>query len=324
MSKGLSIIGAGLAGLLAANMLRHREPVVFEKQKELPNNHSAVLRFRTPVIGDVIGIPFRKVTMIKAIVPYLNPVADALNYSWKTNGNYRSDRSIITGLAAADRYIAPPDLIARLAEGCGIIRLDSEVHKLKERNHTHDPVISTIPMPVLATLLEYEWPLSVKSFDYEIGVNVKCDIKDCDAYASLLIPDPKDRISRISITGSELIAEIRIESADGGLDGREVMEQAEMYCWQAMSHLGITGDRKYTGIENVRASLQQYAKIAPIDDDARKEFIYTATDKFNIYSLGRYATWRPGLLLDDLVKDIRLIDGWISKRDRYAVAKHRS
>ncbi len=32
-----------------------------------------------------------------------------------------------------------------------------------------------------------------------------------------------------------------------------------------------------------------------------------ATDNFNIYSLGRFATWRPGLLLDDLVNDIRVI-----------------
>jgi hypothetical protein len=32
-----------------------------------------------------------------------------------------------------------------------------------------------------------------------------------------------------------------------------------------------------------------------------------ATEKFNIYSLGRFATWKPGLLLDDIVGDVNVI-----------------
>jgi 2-polyprenyl-6-methoxyphenol hydroxylase-like FAD-dependent oxidoreductase len=34
----ITIIGAGMAGLLAANMLRNHEVSIIEAQKELPNN----------------------------------------------------------------------------------------------------------------------------------------------------------------------------------------------------------------------------------------------------------------------------------------------
>ena len=44
-----------------------------------------------------------------------------------------------------------------------------------------------------------------------------------------------------------------------------------------------------------------------MDEKIRKSFIVRATKDFGIYSLGRFATWRPGLLLDDCVKDIRVI-----------------
>lgn len=67
-----------------------------------------------------------------------------------------------------------------------------------------------------------------------------------------------------------------------------------------------------------------YAKALPIDDDVRREFISWATDNFNVFSLGRFATWRPALLLDDLVNDIRLIDRWLDKpARRYAINRSR-
>ena len=44
-----------------------------------------------------------------------------------------------------------------------------------------------------------------------------------------------------------------------------------------------------------------------------------ASEKFGIYSFGRFATWRPGLLLDDLIHDLTVIrrlanEGTYSKR----------
>ena len=98
MQKTVHIIGAGMAGLLAAQMLRrHYNVKVYERQKELPNNHSAVLRFRTPEVGNVLGIEFKKVQMVKTYIPEQSVVGDAISYSHKCTGRYSTDRSILAG-----------------------------------------------------------------------------------------------------------------------------------------------------------------------------------------------------------------------------------
>lgn len=299
----VTIIGAGMAGLLAANMLRHRQPVVHEIQKALPNNHSAVLRFRSPIVGDTLNIPFQKVTMIKAHVPWKNPVADALAYSFKNTGKYRSDRSIISDTTVAERWIAPKSLIQQMAE-----RVDLKLDSPFKLRHTDETFISTLPMPMLMEFLEYP-KRNQFSWDYIPGINIRAEVPDCEAYVSLLVPDPELPFSRISITGNELIAECPTTGPMTKTDYDVLASATEL--------LGLPPN-----LRNASSSLQRYAKITPIDDDMRKDFMFWATDKFDIFSLGRYATWRPNLLLDDLVNDIRLIDRWISS-GRYSIARHR-
>lgn len=301
----MHIIGAGLAGLLAANMLRHRNPTIFEKQKELPNNHSAVLRFRTSVVGDVVNIPFRKVKMIKAPVPWKNPVADALAYSYKNTSCRRSDRSITQGMVAEERFIAPPGLIGMLAERCNI-KYDL-AYDLAFTNYDGTPVISTMPMHVLMHMLNYKRRDNIP-FDFKAGTNIIAKINACDAYVSLLVPDPYCPFSRISVTGDELIIEIPGKT-ERDLNVNYLLDTAA-------SMLGL----EMNAIYDVTVKEQRYAKILPIPDDDRKEFMHWATVHHNIYSLGRFATWRPNLLLDDLVKDIRLIDKWSSAKSKYDVA----
>lgn len=314
----LTIIGAGLAGLLAANVLSRRNPLVIEKKESLPNNHSAVLRFKTPVIGNTLRIPFRRVTMIKSHTPWRNPIADALRYSYKNIGVLRSDRSIIDGLTSADRWIAPPDLIKQMAANVSL-QFGTDADEVILNRTMDEVIISTIPLPAMMSIMEPNFPLPF--FLWQTGVNITCQIANCDAYASLLVPDPSERISRISLTGSELIVEVPVDNDDGGADAHEVMDNKDELAERAMELLGIPtslGGDTYS-------HLQKYAKIAPIDDDIRKEMIYRLTDRHGIYSLGRFATWRPGLLLDDLIKDINLIDAWISKKaSNYAIAQHRS
>lgn len=305
----INIIGAGMAGLLAANMLRHRDPVIYEVQSKLPNNHSAVLRFRTPAVGDILNIPFKKVTMIKAHVPWSNPIADALSYSFKNSGEYRSDRSIIAGLTTADRWVAPSDFIQRMmAQTSAKINLNNEYNFVG--NNEKIPVISTIPMPALMKALSYV-PKDEVSFNSISGVNIKAKVDNCESYISLLVPNPTIPFSRVSITGNEL--SIECPAKDGMVDN-----YAKLCIGVAAGLLGID-DKKF---KDITIHQQKYAKITPIDDDARKSFMFWATDDFNIYSLGRFATWRPGLLLDDLIQDIRHIDRWISQ-GKYSIARHR-
>lgn len=303
----INIVGAGMAGLLAANMLRHRDPVVWEIQPSLPNNHSAVLRFRSSAVGDVLNIPFKKVQMIKDHIPWRNAVADALAYSFKNNGEYRSDRSIIAGQTVAERWIAPPDLISRMAERLEIRYGKSFDFKISNYG-ANDPIISTLPMPILMKELEFKDASSIR-FNSISGLNVKATISNCDAYISLLIPNPNIPFSRVSITGNEMIVEVA-KNPDN-LDHEEIAVRAA-------DLLGLKYD-----FYDVRSYPQKYAKITPIDEDRRKEFQHWATVNHNVYSLGRFATWRPNILLDDLVKDIRKIDNWIGKTSKYDVARDR-
>ena len=87
------IYGAGMAGLLAANMLRRHKPELREKQEDLPNNHDALLRFRNNSVGVATNIPFKKVKVRKAIkydkVLHVEPNLYLSNlYSQKVTGSY--------------------------------------------------------------------------------------------------------------------------------------------------------------------------------------------------------------------------------------------
>ena len=63
----------------------------------------------------------------------------------------------------------------------------------------------------------------------------------------------------------------------------------------------------------------KYGKLLPIEEKVRKEFILYLTQQYNIFSVGRFATWRQ-LLLDDIVDDINVIDNMVG--DNYLIQLH--
>ena len=283
----INILGAGMSGLLAANILRRHDITIIEKQKELPNNHHAVLRFRTPEVGNILGIPFKKVNMIKTHVPYGNVVADSLSYSRKTTGQYLSNRSIVEGTVIAERYIAPPNLIEQMAQNINI-NYDSFEYTDKL------PHISTIPMPMLMNILGYPHVIDFKSMP---GIVFTGRILDCDAYVSVLFPGPDVPYSRATITGDNLIVEFP--------NLRELPDTPDL------AHVYYSLGLHDCVVLDADFKRQDFFKIIEIDDSERKKFMRWATVNFNIYSLGRYSTWRPKLLLDDLIQDVRKIESWI-------------
>lgn len=306
----INIIGAGMAGLLAARMLHRYDPVVHERQKELPNNHSAVLRFRTPAVGEILGVPFKKVKVLKSTWMWHGPVASVLSYSDKVSGAYRTDRSIDTRTEVVDRYIAPPDLVKKMAEGVNIqYGVDVDLNFREDLGK----VISTIPMQTLMIMLEYP---NQPTFGYTMGLNIVARVSRCDAYASVYTPDPELPFYRVSLTGDQLIIECAVPPVmfDKEAQGKALAK--------ACFVLGIDPDR----IDKWEARTQRYAKILPIDERARRDFIYWAsTVRGKAFSLGRFACWRPGLLMDDVVKDVRFIEkmmtsptpGWDAERHHH-------
>ena len=302
----MNIIGAGMAGLLAGGMIRDQPVTIHESASTLPNNHSAVLRFRTSILGDALDIPFKKVRMMKTSHPWRNPVADALAYSMKTNGT-ATLRSVTTAKGdISERYIAPDNLIMELgARLNGPVFFDSKITSIDLCSMPR-PIISTIPMPVLMKLLHYT---DMPKFNYVNGFNINCTLPDADAYVSVYVPNPKDAFNRISLTGDRLT--IEFSAPDQAVE--EVRRRVEVInsnevirselVNRALHYLGLEGSKWHS----LKLSMQPYSKILPINESERRRFIVWATDQHGIYSLGRFATWRPGLLMDDVVNDVRVI-----------------
>ena len=291
----VSILGAGMAGLLAANMLRSNDVTVYEAQQSLPNNHSAVLRFRTSVVGDVLGVPFKSVQALRATDTLGNPIADALGYSFKATGKATLRSIARVSPVPVERYIAPPDLIPIMAKNLdinyGIEICGDDLAELYYMERSR--IISTIPMPVMMKIVQWPKP---PEFRFRKGHNVVCRLMNCEAYVSLYVPNPKLPFHRVSITGDELIIEYTGDVVKFLVD-EDVSLAADL--------LGIP--IQLVDPESVEVREQKYAKILPIDEDHRKKFIQYMTDEYNVYSLGRFACWRPGLLLDDVVHDVRSI-----------------
>ena len=295
----IKIYGAGLAGLLCANMLRRFNPEIHEAKPSLPNNHSALLRFRTDKVGTACAIPFKKVKVQKAIFyggkVYNQPSLFFSNmYSQKVTGSLLP-RSI-NNLQNSERFIAPLNLIPQMANGCKIIYNSA----FKTENlflDSHLPIVSTMPMPVLMKLVDWkEVPKFPKQKIWTQRARI-IDPDDCNVYQTIYFPDPLQSCYRVSIIGDVVISEHITEPTTNA--GEHIFTTLQ-------DCFGFKPNKLF----NIENSFQEYGKILPIDEDLRKEFIYKMTTDYNIYSVGRFATWRQ-ILLDDVVKDISIVEKFI-------------
>lgn len=300
----VSIIGAGMAGLLAGAMFRG-EAQIYETAPQLPNNHHALLRFRSDEISNHLNMPFKAVDVLKIVKPYRNKVAEAVGYSIKSNGR-ASLRSIKSAEGKVDRrYIAPSDFIQKLeamqaSRPMYGTRVDRE---WVEKYSQYGPIISTIPMGTLMDILDYP---QKSSFGYRHGWVVKGDIFiESDMCATIYYPDPAVPIIRATLTGEAIQVEMVEEFDQAAWAVDRVMAEV-------LKDFGLDGC-SYTA-EMVP---QRYAKIVSLPERERKKFVMWCTDEFGIYSLGRFAVWKPGLLLDDVFGDCQKIMSMIRDGHNY-------
>lgn len=286
----MKIIGAGLSGLIAGALIPNS--LIYERQQILPKNHGAVLRFRTDKIGNALGIPFKPVRVTKAIWyegQEVQPHPRFQNmYSRKVTGEY--GRRSISNIDPCDRWIAPPDFIEQLANRNQII------YNVSYPNNKHfpgdgEPTISTMPMPVMIEHFDMlkghvdkpafsRAPIWTRTLTFEDNV---------DLYQTIYFPGDETYLYRASFTGNKLILEFNTNPDNVGM-GYSYIAQA----------FGL--DQFYTHEEEV-ATKQRYGKIVPIDRTIRRMLIGELTHEYQIYSLGRFATWR-NILLDDVFDDV--------------------
>lgn len=305
-----------MAGLLTANMMRRHSPIVHERQAKLPNNHEALLRFRTNAVETATGIPFTKVSVTKAIFyngQFVEPNLKVNNlYSYKVTGEYHN-RSIID-TATVQRYVAPANFISMMAKSCNI-KYDSEMTLGAISGGDGEPIISTIPMPALMNIVGWRCEESYTAtpiWSVWGTLNTPSSICQTIYYPSLDVP-----YYRASITMDKFIIEFKcdprsvIEGRTTGYDQAAV--STAPYVEECLDNFGISG-----GFKDINVQLQPYGKLVSNNPAEARRFVMAMTDQFSIYSVGRFATWRQ-ILLDDVVHDINLVDGWITDRDAYRI-----
>lgn len=313
MKNTITIIGAGMAGLLAGNMLRRHNVQIVERQSELPNNHHAVLRFRTLRVSEQVHIPFKTVRVFKACDEQ-DPIRAAMLYSKKVTGRYEV-RSLIN-LELCERYIAPFDFIDRMSEGLDIAYGVDGLHYLKpDVRDQIGPVISTLPMPMLMDALEYDGPRP--DFQSLPGFSITTHIYDCDVYATRYYAATRKDIYRASLTGDRLSIEFvgHLSEAEDVSD-----ERLDRLVRSILHDFGIEGDHYFSTPQIHPARYAKLGAHSPEDRRKAMDFMFWASNRMNIFSLGRFAVWRSGLLLDSIVDDVLKIERWIGG-SRYDIQK---
>lgn len=306
----ITIIGAGMAGLLAGNMLRRHDITILEKKGELPDNHSALLRFRSTQVSDATGIPFQKVLVDKGLydgedVSATVTLAQANAYSLIVTDGELHPRSI-KDLDPEERFLAPEDFVAQMARNLKIL-FNQDVASPR---YDH-PVISTMPMPVMMDIVRWE---EKPEFNFSPIWTLNCKVKSPESHVFQTLYNIRGCGDwyRATLHEDSLILEFMSDPPifNNGDDFELARDALKIFCG------GRAGGSKFD-VEDIVVRKQPFGKIVPIDEEIRKKFLLHLTDKWNIYSLGRFATWRS-ILLDDLVRDIKHIEQMIASGCNYS------
>lgn len=292
MKKPL-IVGAGLAGLLAA----HAWPQLglVERAPAPRAMHNALLRFRSDAVARLIGIEFRKVRVHKGIWHagnFAQPNIRIANlYAAKCLGRIVGDRSI-WNVDAVDRYVAPETLYEQLVETVGPRVAWGAGADVAALSAEGAPLISTAPLPATAAAFGLHPKLV---FERAPIVVERYRVPGADVHQTVYFPDADTTLYRASITGSLLIVE-SVVSDVGNFD----LERRHR------EHLVARAFAITRSVDRIDSVEQTFGKIAPIPDATRKGLLFALTHEHGVYSLGRFATWR-NILLDDVVADIDVI-----------------
>lgn len=285
------IVGAGLAGLIAAHAFPQMS--VIEARPEPTEMHRALLRFRSPAVGEMTGIEFRPVTVRKGIWNanrWTAPNIRVANlYSRKVLDGETLARSI-WDVEPVTRYIAPESFYEQLVDAAR-----SRISWGTSADYFgFGTIISTAPMPVVLSALGIECgetflraPISVRRYR----------LSRTDVHQTVYFPTPCHTMYRASITGSLLICEFAGEPS--GEYERDVARAFAL---------------RLDGAEPLGEVEQQYGKIAPINEGVRRGLVVKLTADHGVFSLGRFATWR-NILLDDVVHDISVVKRLLTATD---------
>lgn len=292
-----------MAGLLAGHAWPQAD--ILEAAPAPREVHKALLRFRSDAVSRLTGIEFRRVRVHKGIWSrdeFVKPnIRVANGYAQKVLGFDRvtGDRSI-WNIDSVERFIAPEDLYERLLETVQS-RITWDVsHGFLARGFK----INTAPLPIALS----ECKINTGASFQKASVRVRrWRIPHADVFQTIYFPDLWHTLYRASITKDLLIAEFS--------EGED--EDEDQWMSEMCRAFNIRFDEIAEPLEDTH---QKYGKIEPISDATRKDLLFRLTNEHQIFSLGRFATWR-NILLDDVVDDISVIKRIVRNYAPYEVHK---
>jgi hypothetical protein len=301
------IVGAGLAGLITACKIKDAD--IYEKGAEI-EQHKALLRFRDESVSHLTGIAFRPVTVRKGIhfrgATYGQCTPQFANlYARKVTGKIAADRSI-WNLDTVIRYIAPEDFYTQLVN-----RHRSRIHFEEEisgiQRKCEFATINTAPLPAIMRACGLK-PVATSFESAAIEVLRYRLPAGTDVFQTMYFPDADIRCFRASITGDLLIVE-RVKMPDVTAKSGTFCRFPERVELQYIADaFGLDSFRDFEEIERVD---QRYGKIIDLPREQREAILHELTRDYNVFSIGRFATWR-NILLDDVVKDIDIVQRLIA------------
>ena len=303
------IIGAGLTGLMAFCSLRNQYDVqIFDKRSEESQpEHQAIMRLRNPEVGRILGINLKEIIVEKEVLSSDGrlkkqaSITDNNQYSKKLYNQigYRS----IGNLGTEKRWLLPSNYLNDFND---IIHWDSEFKgfdqwlrsniRYKDNSFfTAEPtdiIVSTVSMPfLLSNLPDFDLKDREYNFPFQPITVTKFKLKEIisEVYQTVYVPDPQYNTYRMSMQANEITMESIDEITQGERD-------------KLLKFFGIHPSEA----EFQSRHIQKLGKIGLIDDVIRKTIILHLTEKYNIFSLGRYAIWKP-IRSDAVIKDIAQI-----------------
>jgi len=161
-------------------------------------------------------------------------------------------------------------------------------------------LISTAPLPVVLKQLDITAPVEFPRSSIKV---TRWTVPNADVFQTVYFPERCLGVYRASITGDTLIAESVAPLDEADTD-----------------QIGNAFGLRIEDCDLMESVDQKYGKIAAVDDAVRKQLLFRLTHEHNIYSLGRFATWR-NILLDDVVDDITMIKKLLKANNAYDVRR---
>ncbi len=295
----ITVLGAGLAGIVAHGAFASYAPQIYDARPQGQtglSQHHAVMRLRDPNLGAVMGCDMEEIQVTKEIFSNGSlhreaTIADNNLYSRKVSGiiSHRSlnslgqvRRYLLKGQVSAPGIFFSHKLKAILPNRKLVFDNNSQTVEV-----SYDVCISTLPMPYVLSILGQDLGVEFSSYDIYIAKG-KLNF-DSAVHQTVYFPEPQFDIYRATLEGQEFIAESMAKIDDAQIE-------------KVLAIFGLRGE----DFGNIDAYEQKQAKMVPVDDALRRMVILELTEKHNIFSLGRYAIWKP-IRSDDLPTDINRI-----------------